>query len=1005
MFTRPIRPHPSPWRRQCRGMLVGLTSLALALAGTASVAAAQDDPADTESQVLEEPVVDGDTAPEEGADAAAEDTEASVEEGTVAGEPAAENAAVETDAEPAADADAEPAVEADAGRAVEAPDTDAAEEPAGDVAPASTPEAAAPAVEPAEEADRDFGVLAVGIPEEEPGDGEVKLIIRAGGDRTGTGETSQAVSPLAGVTYRFFHTTDGSLTGGTEVPEDCTTDATGTCGVITALPEEGPHYYYAVAVEGPEGWTAPTEWGDPGDDAFLFRFSTDEIEEGGTPEERTITLPLPFNATVTEPTWANIRDNNPLPPQCGLDMAIIADLSNSITYQNEGVFDLVKEQGVNFVEALVGTPSRVALHTFASTAPAAGEANGPLPLTSVGTAAEAQPIIDHIEGFTQTPTEELGWTNWDRAFHQIVESPESDEYDVVVFVTDGQPTYHRNQPTTEPGPPSVATIVEVNEAIHSANAVKALPNSPAVLGVGIGPLAALPGAPVRLAAVSGPEEGTDFFRAEFEELAETLRAIALENCEGTLTVVKEVETAAGEVVPGGPGWEFSTQTTRVTPVSAVTDDTSTVNFAVDFNEDDYDGEEFARDITVTETQQDGYSLVQVDGDNAVCVDTSTEPATPLTVTNAGDLGFTVEVTAESIVSCTVRNAQDEVPAMTVDKTARSADQLPDGTWEVGYDVTVTNTSGVDGTYDLTDTIEFGEGITPLEASWSLEGSDETGEWEDLPDELTATLATGRELAAGASETYTVTVVADVAAGVIQGETGEGQCTGEDGTDGGGFLNAATVTFEDQSVTDRDCLEPTHQTFEKTFESALRQPDGTWDVSYTIEVDNSANTARIYYDLLDVPSFAEGVTILDQEVQDVSDPDAPEDIEWDGESPIAEGVVIEGGEVQRYALTFNVRVAGDIPAENLVCAPQGPGYGFFNAAELHSGNDVLADDACGPIEETPPPTTPPEEPTPPAQPPRRPQLPVTGMELAGVGLLAALLSLGGISLVNRRRKES
>src|SRR5690606_8428740 len=197
------------------------------------------------------------------------------------------------------------------------------------------------------------------------------------------------------------------------------------------------------------------------------------------------------------------RDNNPLPPQCGLDMALIADLSNSITYQNPGVFDLVKEQGANFINALVGTPSRVALHTFASAAPAAGEANGPLPLTSVGTAAEAQPIIDHIEGFTQTPTEELGWTNWDRAFHQIVESPESDEYDVVVFVTDGQPTYHRNQPTTEPGPPSVATIVEVNEAIHSANAVKALPNSPAVLGVGIGPLAALPGAPVRLAAVSG----------------------------------------------------------------------------------------------------------------------------------------------------------------------------------------------------------------------------------------------------------------------------------------------------------------------------------------------------------------------------------------------------------------------------------------------------------------------------------------------------------------------
>lgn len=988
------RPRPRLWRRRARGALVGLTSLTLAFAGTVSMAVAQDD-ADPGvlDQVLEDPVVEDDAAP-----AAPEDA-APAEE--VAQDAAADEVAAEE--EPAGDAPADEPLSVEAPAAEQAPAVDA---PAVETPVAEAPAAEAPAVADDEP---DFGVLAVGVPEEEPGPGQVKLIVRAGGDRTGTGDTSQTVSPLAGVDYRFFHTTDGALTGGTPVDELCTTDETGTCGVIVDLPEEGPHYYYAVAEGTPVGWTAPTFWGDPGDDTYLYRFSTDEIEEDDTVAERTITLPLEFNDTVTEPTWANTRDNNPLPPQCGLDMALIADLSNSITYQNPGVFDLVKEQGANFINALVGTPSRVALHTFASTAPAAGEANGPLPLTSVATAAEAQPLLDQIEGFTQTPTEELGWTNWDRAFHQIVESPERDEYDVVVFVTDGQPTYHRDQPTTNFGPPSVATIQEVNEAIHSANAVKALPNSPAVLAVGLGPLAALPGAPVRLSTVTGPDEGTDFFRSDFDELAATLRAIALENCEGTLTVVKEVETPDGEVVPGGPGWVFSTQTTRVTPVSATTDETSAVNFDVDFTEDDYDGEEFSRDVTVTETQQDGFSLVQVDGDNAVCLDTSTEPATPLAVTNAGDLGFTVEVTTESIVSCTVRNAEGEVPAVTVDKTALSADQLPDGTWEVVYDVVVTNTSGVEGTYDLTDTLEYGEGITPLEASWSLEGADVAGEWEDLPEEVTTTLATGRELAAGQSETYTVTVVADVAAGVIQGEVGEGRCTGDDGTDGGGFLNASTVTAEGESVTDRDCLEPTHQTFEKTFDSAVRQPDGSWDVTYTIEVDNSANTARIFYDLADVPQFAQGVTILDQEVQDISDPDAPQAITWDGESLIVEGVALEGGEVHRYELTFSVRVADDIPAANLVCDPQGPGFGFFNTAELHSGNDVLEDDACGPIEETPPPTTPPteppEEPTPPAQPPRRPQLPVTGLDLAGAGLLALLVTLGGISLVNRRRKES
>src|SRR5690606_13492734 len=156
-----------------------------------------------------------------------------------------------------------------------------------------------------------------------------------------------------------------------------------------------------------------------------------------------------------------------------------------------------------------------------------------------------------------------------------------------------------------------------------------------------GPQASTDAAENRLSLISGPDEGVDFFRTEFEDLAALLADLADENCAGTLTVVKEIETEDGGTVPGGPGRTFTTDTELVTPASATTDDSSAVNFTVGYP----DGV-LSRPVTVVETQQDGFELVEVDGANAVCVDTE---GTPLPVTNSGDLGFTVDVDVDDIV--------------------------------------------------------------------------------------------------------------------------------------------------------------------------------------------------------------------------------------------------------------------------------------------------------------------------------------------------------------------
>src|SRR5690606_31930365 len=167
------RPRPRLWRRRARGALVGLTSLTLAFAGTVSMAVAQDD-ADPGvlDQVLEDPVVEDDAAPAAPEDAAPAEAAAQ--------DAAADDVAAEEDP-------------ADEPLSVEAPAAEQA--PAVDAPAVETPVAEAPAAEAPAVADDepDFGVLAVGVPEEEPGPGQVKLIVRAGGDRTGTGDTSQTV--------------------------------------------------------------------------------------------------------------------------------------------------------------------------------------------------------------------------------------------------------------------------------------------------------------------------------------------------------------------------------------------------------------------------------------------------------------------------------------------------------------------------------------------------------------------------------------------------------------------------------------------------------------------------------------------------------------------------------------------------------------------------------------------------------------------------------------------
>ena len=73
--------------------------------------------------------------------------------------------------------------------------------------------------------------------------------------------------------------------------------------------------------------------------------------------------------------WQNSLNNPTFPAKCGINVAIVLDLSNSVTDAAAGPAEGARPTA--FVNALTGTPSQVGTFTFATSAPAAGAANAP----------------------------------------------------------------------------------------------------------------------------------------------------------------------------------------------------------------------------------------------------------------------------------------------------------------------------------------------------------------------------------------------------------------------------------------------------------------------------------------------------------------------------------------------------------------------------------------------------------------------------------------------------
>lgn len=498
------------------------------------------------------------------------------------------------------------------------------------------------------------------------------ITVKVGGDRIGT----QAVAPLAGVQLGLYDT----QTGGTAV-FTCTSDADGDCSfTIPRTGVEGPNLdrrFFVRQIGVPDGWFAnPTlRTGDAsGADSELtpYSFQTGPQLRAGTVYSSTNQFMLGTGSTNRQASggiWQQSRINPEFPVSCGLDVALILDYSGSVA----PFIDDLKAATDTFVNSLIGTPARMAVFSFSEVSPAnLADQNYP-DLRSVATPEDAAAFKAQYEDW-----EAFGSTNWDRGIYSAAEA--TDTYDIAVVITDGSPSAY-NDPRE--GPYDFNRVRAVENGIFSANALKAEGTRVIVFGVGSG--AEDTATAVNLAAISGPvkydgvdDEEADFYQTDnYAAAGNALRRLALSICEGSVSVTKQIVPlgTTGEDVTGaktaGAGWEFAATTTTagvtVTPTTGTTtaDGTGTVTFEVDLP-----GGTSSADVTVNETQQDGFDLVTQNGDNAVCRDRLTED--PVAVTNddtdPATPGFTVAAAGNQTVSCVIYNRPQQPPAdVTVDK--------------------------------------------------------------------------------------------------------------------------------------------------------------------------------------------------------------------------------------------------------------------------------------------------------------------------------------------------
>ena len=166
--------------------------------------------------------------------------------------------------------------------------------------------------------------------------------------------------------------------------------------------------------------------------------------------------------------WVHPRVANPqLPEQCGLRVAVVADMSRSLQYADTNGFEQSRLAANALIDALAGTPVELGVYNFATTAPqvpAGSTYGGNPPYESMESEAGVAKVKQAVANWDRVSADS---TNWEAGLQQV----EDGDYDIVYFITDGMPTYSsKSRPLGING--EFVQASALNAAIDAANELK-----------------------------------------------------------------------------------------------------------------------------------------------------------------------------------------------------------------------------------------------------------------------------------------------------------------------------------------------------------------------------------------------------------------------------------------------------------------------------------------------------------------------------------------------------
>lgn len=238
--------------------------------------------------------------------------------------------------------------------------------------------------------------------------------------------------------------------------------------------------------------------------------------------------------------FLNVRNNGVTMNSCGQNILMVLDRSGSI----EGHESDYRAAARTFISSLDGTPTQIGIISFNdsvnSYSPAQGDATryrAPLDLSVPGNAGLLNQTVDAVY-------DNVGnGTNWDGALKAAAQAKgfagTSPNPDLVVFITDGNPTLNETDNSGDAGHTSLA---DLSAGIASANLVK---NQPSRSGRNVKLLAIGVGSGVtadNLKVVSGPTEGItgDYATPTIPELEAYLKQLAASQCGALVHIRKQI---------------------------------------------------------------------------------------------------------------------------------------------------------------------------------------------------------------------------------------------------------------------------------------------------------------------------------------------------------------------------------------------------------------------------------------------------------------------------------